>query len=203
MCATKVSILVAVDFLQVIMSFPSCLPHVVGYVVLCYYCLGKLQWLRCNICNNNNSKTTTAMDESLLRIIREEGYRQVLVVTSPDLRHACVPWFQGLQERTGLQVSVNIQAKSLLEDFCALVRAPNLVAAAVVSRRLRRLYVREFADNSLLNCRVWPGVLLQQYELPIGENSHAPYDNSYAGVMSWFQTYNASLISRREVCKER
>eukprot|EP00930_Biecheleria_cincta_P039985 TRINITY_DN27433_c0_g1_i1.p1 TRINITY_DN27433_c0_g1~~TRINITY_DN27433_c0_g1_i1.p1 ORF type:complete len:503 (-),score=62.19 TRINITY_DN27433_c0_g1_i1:14-1489(-) len=143
------------------------------------------------------------------KIVREEGYTSILVVTSPDKHHACVPWFEEMKERTGLNVKVIIQAKKLAEDFCALAKAENLVlsfstlsnAAAIMSKRLRRVYVREFALNSLMNCNVWGDVTLTQYSMPISEGNHKPYNNTYAGVIEWFQTYPASEINKKTACK--
>eukprot|EP00441_Pelagodinium_beii_P012576 CAMPEP_0197684982 /NCGR_PEP_ID=MMETSP1338-20131121/100264_1 /TAXON_ID=43686 ORGANISM="Pelagodinium beii, Strain RCC1491" /NCGR_SAMPLE_ID=MMETSP1338 /ASSEMBLY_ACC=CAM_ASM_000754 /LENGTH=118 /DNA_ID=CAMNT_0043266761 /DNA_START=135 /DNA_END=487 /DNA_ORIENTATION=- len=115
------------------------------------------------------------------KIIVEDGYKRVLIITSPDRRHACVKWL--LDEAASLGVEVTVQAGSLLEDFCALVRAENLVLsfstlgdnAAVLSTQLKRLYVREFAQtHSLLDCGGLPGVSLYQYTMPIEEGRHQP-----------------------------
>merc|ERR1712046_302073 len=108
------------------------------------------------------------------KIIREEGYKRVLVVTSPDRRHAYVDWFEQFNQRSGSDIKVTVQAQKLADDFCTLTRARNLVlsfstlsnAAAILSRRLRRVYVREFALNSMMNCDVWTGVDLIQYSMP-------------------------------------
>jgi len=143
------------------------------------------------------------------KIIREEGFTSVLVVTSPDRRHACVEWFENLKTRTGLDAHVTVQANKLAEDLCALAKAKNLVlsfstlsnAAAILSKRLKRVYVREFALNSLMNCKVWSGVNIVQYTMPISEKSHKPYNNTYAGVIEWFQTYHPDNIVRRSACK--
>ena len=143
------------------------------------------------------------------KIIREEGFAEVLVVTSPDRRHACVSWFEGFQQRTGLSVKVTLQTNSLADDFCTLTRARNLVlsfstlsnAAAIMSKRVKRVYLRQFALNSMMNCNIWPGVSLVQYSMPITEQHHEPYNNTYAGVTEWFQTYNMSLITRTPSCK--
>ncbi|CAK9012403.1 unnamed protein product [Durusdinium trenchii] len=143
------------------------------------------------------------------KIIQEDGYSDVLVVTSQDRRHACVSWFEELPRRTGLKVNVTFQTSSLAEDFCALVKSRNMVvsfstlsnAAAVLSKNLKRIYVRNFAQNSMLNCQLWPTVSIMQYYMPSTEQHHEPYNNTYAGVIEWFQTYNVSLIARRTSCK--
>lgn len=151
------------------------------------------------------------------KIIQEEGYSEVLVVTSPDKRHACIPWFEQLPDRLQLlesngssssKLKVTIQASSLAEDFCALVKSQNMVvsfstlsnAAAVLSKHLKRIYVRNFAANSMLNCNLWPGISLVRYGMAISEQHHEPYNNTYGGVIEWFQTYNVSQIHRTE-CK--
>lgn len=142
------------------------------------------------------------------KIIQEEGCSEVLVVTSPDKRHACIPWFEELPNRLGTNLKVTIQASSLAEDFCALVRARNMVvsfstlsnAAAVLSKHVKRIYVRNFAANSMLNCKLWPEISLVRYGMAITEQHHEPYNNTYGGVIEWFQTYNTSQIYRTE-CK--
>lgn len=168
------------------------------------------------------------------------------MVTSADKRHACVAWFEQLPKR--MNVKVSFQTGSLADDFCALVRAKNMVvsfstlstrallmgasrvkeallegiparkalrnAAAILSKQLRRVYVRQFAANSMLNCQLWPEVSLIQYttlgvngswlkllRMPITEQHHEPYNNTYGGVIEWFQTYNVSEITRRTSCK--
>ncbi|CAE7483716.1 hypothetical protein AK812_SmicGene1429 [Symbiodinium microadriaticum] len=143
------------------------------------------------------------------KIIREEGFTQVLIVTSPDRRHACVPWFENFRERTGLNVKITLQTNSLAEDFCTLARARNLVlsfstlsnAAAIMSKRVKRVYLRQFALNSMMNCDIWPDLSMVQYSMPISEQHHEPFNNTYAGVTEWFQTYNMSLITRSPSCK--
>ena len=87
-------------------------------------------------------------------------------------------------------------------------------AAAILSKQLRRVYVRQFAANSMLNCQLWPEISLVQYttprvkrscfellRMPITEQHHEPYNNTYGGVIEWFQTYNVSEITRRTSCK--
>ncbi|CAE7768086.1 unnamed protein product, partial [Symbiodinium sp. CCMP2456] len=87
------------------------------------------------------------------------GFKKVRIVTSPDLRHACIGWMKSNAAQMGVKVLV--QAGSLLEDFCTLAKASNLVLsysslsdnAALLNKRLRKLYFREFADkHSLLDC---------------------------------------------------
>ncbi|CAE7913971.1 unnamed protein product, partial [Symbiodinium sp. KB8] len=127
------------------------------------------------------------------KIIREEGFTQVLIVTSPDRRHACVPWFENFRERTGLNVKITLQTNSLAEDFCTLARARNLVlsfstlsnAAAIMSKRVKRVYLRQFALNSMMNCDIWPDLSMVQYSMPISEQHHEPFNNTYAGVTEW------------------
>ena len=82
------------------------------------------------------------------KIIKEEGYKKLIVITSPDMRHICVKWLQ--QQASNLGVELVIQAKSLMEDFCTFLGATNLVLyfstlgdnAAVLNARLKCLYVR-------------------------------------------------------------
>ena len=80
-------------------------------------------------------------------IIREEGYKKLIVITSPDVRHVCVKWLQ--QQASNLGVELVIQANCLMEDFCTFLGATNLVLcfstlgdnAAVLNARLKCLYV--------------------------------------------------------------
>ncbi|CAE7296884.1 unnamed protein product [Symbiodinium pilosum] len=142
------------------------------------------------------------------KIIVEEGFKKVLVVTSPDLRHVCIEWLKSNAANLGIEVIV--QAQSLREDFCALTRASNLVLsfstlgdnAAVLNRRLKKLYFREFAQtHSLLDCELWPGTALYQYTMPINEGSHQPYGGTYGEVIKWFTSYDESQITKHEGCK--
>mmetsp|Transcript_4593 Transcript_4593/g.9847 ORF Transcript_4593/g.9847 Transcript_4593/m.9847 type:complete len:452 (+) Transcript_4593:39-1394(+) len=141
------------------------------------------------------------------KIIVEEGFTKVLVVTSPDLRHVCIEWLKSNAVNLGIEVIV--QAQSLREDFCALARASNLVLsfstlgdnAAVLNQRLKKLFFREFAQtHSLLDCDLWPGTTLYQYNMPINEGSHQPYGNTYRDVIQWFTGYDEQQISKHMGC---
>ncbi|CAE7675543.1 unnamed protein product [Symbiodinium microadriaticum] len=142
------------------------------------------------------------------KIIEEEGFKKVRIVTSPDLRHTCVGWMKANAAQMGVKVLV--QAGSLLEDFCTLAKASNLVLsysslsdnAALLNKRLRKLYFREFADkHSLLDCKLWPGTSLYQYSMPIREGHHEPYGSTYREVIRWFTSYDESQITRHEGCR--
>eukprot|EP00913_Durusdinium_trenchii_P019012 g17868.t1 len=100
----------------------------------------------------------------------------VIVVTSPDLRHVCVEWLKSNAASLGIEVV--IQSGSLMEDFCALAKASNLVLsfstlgdnAAVLNKRVKKIFFREFAQtHSLMDCGLWPGTTLYQYKMPISE----------------------------------
>ncbi|CAE8703914.1 unnamed protein product, partial [Polarella glacialis] len=140
------------------------------------------------------------------KIIVDEGYTSVLVITSSDLRHTCVQWFQQLNQ--SLPVKVRIQAGSLSEDYCALTRAQNLVlgystlsdTAALLSKRLKRLYFREFAGKSLLDCSLWQGTEARLYKMPITEGSHESYENTYSDIIRWFRTYSESSMTVQTRC---
>eukprot|EP00434_Breviolum_minutum_P006537 symbB.v1.2.005770.t1/scaffold289.1/size287290/15 len=47
------------------------------------------------------------------KIIVEEGFKKVIVVTSPDLRHVCVEWLKSNAASLGIEVV--IQSASLME----------------------------------------------------------------------------------------
>jgi len=141
------------------------------------------------------------------RIIEEDGYKRVRIVTSSDLRHVCISWL--MEKSKELGISVEVQATDLMKDFCTLGRAENLVlsysslcdAAALISHRLKRLYVREFANShSLLDCKLWPGTELHQYYMPIGPRDHSPYGTSYAEVIRMFTTYDEKNMTKYRGC---
>jgi len=141
------------------------------------------------------------------KIIEEEGYKRVRIVTSSDLRHVCISWL--MEKSKELGISVQVQATELMKDFCTLGRAENLVlsysslcdTAALISHRLKRLYVREFANqHSLLDCKLWPGTELHQYYMPIGPRDHRPYGTSYAEVIRWFTSYDEKNMTKYRGC---
>merc|ERR1712079_16539 len=112
------------------------------------------------------------------RIIQDEGYSHVVVVTSPDRRNPCVRWFQEFATRS--TVKIDIETTSLMEAACRLASARNLVLSystfpesmAMVSNRVRRVYSREhFQGHSILDCKMWPGTTLHKYTVPVSEGS--------------------------------
>lgn len=142
------------------------------------------------------------------KIIVEEGFTKVIVVTSPDLRHVCVEWLKS--NAASLGVEVVIQSGSLREDFCALAKASNLVLsfstlgdnAAVLNKQVKKIFFREFAQtHSLIDCGLWPGTELYQYKMPISEGKHPPYGNTYREIIKWFTTYDESQITKSAGCR--
>lgn len=142
------------------------------------------------------------------KIIVEEGFKKVIVVTSPDLRHVCVEWLKSNAASLGIEVV--IQSGSLMEDFCALAKASNLVLsfstlgdnAAVLNKRVKKIFFREFAQtHSLMDCGLWPGTTLYQYKMPISEGKHPPYGNTYREIIKWFTTYDETQITKSEGCR--
>jgi len=139
------------------------------------------------------------------KIIVEEGFKKVIVVTSPDLRHVCVEWLKSNAASLGIEVV--IQSASLMEDFCALAKASNLVLsfstlgdnAAVLNKQVKKIFFREFAQtHSLIDCGLWPGTELYQYKMDISEGKHPPYGNTYREVIKWFTTYDESQITKNK-----
>lgn len=137
------------------------------------------------------------------KAILEGGFKRFLVVTSPDYKNPCVGW---LKEYAALE-SLEFQVKSTdmpLEDACELLNARNLVLSystfadsmALLSRNLRRIYVRrEFMAGSMMNCHVWPGVELIQYDVPINGRLHVPYNSTYRGLNHWMLTFPLENIT--------
>eukprot|EP00419_Tripos_fusus_P061358 CAMPEP_0172907214 /NCGR_PEP_ID=MMETSP1075-20121228/178399_1 /TAXON_ID=2916 /ORGANISM="Ceratium fusus, Strain PA161109" /LENGTH=200 /DNA_ID=CAMNT_0013764793 /DNA_START=59 /DNA_END=657 /DNA_ORIENTATION=- len=82
------------------------------------------------------------------KVIAEEGFQHVLVVTSSDRLNPCVSWFE--KRAMWSNYSVRVQSKTLLEDSCALLRARNLFLSystfpesmAVLSLQVRRIFSR-------------------------------------------------------------
>merc|ERR1719502_496637 len=52
------------------------------------------------------------------KIIEEDGYKRVRIVTSSDLRHVCISWL--MEKSKELGISVQVQASELMKDFCTL-----------------------------------------------------------------------------------
>merc|ERR1712217_788658 len=57
------------------------------------------------------------------KIILDEGYTRVLIVTSG--KPPCAAWFQKFGKKHNVEIKV--QTGSILQDFCALARARRLV----------------------------------------------------------------------------
>lgn len=107
------------------------------------------------------------------KIIESFGYKDVLIVTEPDRQHPC------LAELPKRHPSVNftVQSNSVVEDFCTLARARNLVRsgpfssfssfAELFSRNLQKLYLPEECEcggpgksgSAVETCYHIPGLL--------------------------------------------
>lgn len=141
------------------------------------------------------------------KIIVEGGFRSVLVVTTTDRRNPCVAWFEALANR--FPVSIKVQTRSLLEDSCALLQARHLVLSystfaetmAMLSTRVQRIYSRmAYMQNSMMDCRGWPGVVINRYDVPVNETSHEPYNNTFRGVKDWMLNYPMEKITGPVQC---
>jgi len=133
------------------------------------------------------------------KIITEEGFKHVVLVTSPDQRHPCIkwPWFQD-RAREGA-ISFRVQSGTLLEDSCALLQAHNLVlsfstfpeAMAVLSTRVKRIYSRVFfQEHSVMDGMGWEGTTVHQYDVPLDEHNYFDkYSNTMTSLIDWFQNY--------------
>jgi len=133
------------------------------------------------------------------KIITEEGFKHVVVVTSPDLRHPCIkwPWFQDRVNEGA--ITFRVQSGTLLEDTCALLRARNLVlsystfpeAMSVQSTHIKRIFSRvRFAENSIMDDNGWEGTAVHRYIVPIDEYNHLDrYPNTMAALIDWYLNY--------------
>jgi len=137
------------------------------------------------------------------KVIAEEGFRHVLVVTSKDRLNPCVSWFE--TRAKGSNYSLKVQSKTLLEDACALLKAQNLFLSystfpesmAVLSSQVRRIFSRtRYQQYSAMDQRGWPGTSVEQYHVPIHEGHLGPYSNTMQGVRRWMLTYPASKITK-------
>lgn len=139
------------------------------------------------------------------QILRDEGLSQIVVVTSDDQRHPCVQWLLDWGQEA--EVPVAVQSGSLWQDACVLLRARNLVLAystfsehlAILSQRAKRIFSRSRYLGKLFSCKAWPGVMVQQYIMPITEDNHPGFKGTYGGLLEWLFTYQNS--SRRSSCK--
>lgn len=103
------------------------------------------------------------------KILEEDGYRKVLVVTSPNLRHPCVQWFQERASRAPRDLEVRVQATILLNDTCRMLKARNIClsfstfpeALAILSQNVRKNYGRSERQVNAVNCGMPPGVSYQ------------------------------------------
>jgi len=137
------------------------------------------------------------------KVIAEEGFRHVLVVTSSDRLNPCVSWLE--KRATRSNYSFRVQSKTLLEDSCALLRARNLFLSystfpesmAVLSLQVQRIFSRtQFQQYSAMDDLGWPGTSIEQYHVPIHEGHLGPYSNTMQGVRHWMLTYPASKITK-------
>jgi len=114
------------------------------------------------------------------RIILDHGFRNVLVVAKRKSERqrttaACDSWLVEFGRKHQLNLSRST-GESLVEDFGSLLQAQNLVlsfssfalSAALLSNDIRVMYRRRDAKwdsilQSILNCDVWPGVVMYEY----------------------------------------
>lgn len=148
------------------------------------------------------------------KIISEEGYRRVLLITSPDRSHPCLEWLQAFKvgrSQDEAPVQVSVQSASLLEDVCKLMSAQNLVLAystlsetlALLSERVRRLYGRTEFNLFRGQCLTLPGVALKQYGLQVDgrPESHARHGKTLHDARQWMMTFPAEEIHGPRQCR--
>jgi len=133
------------------------------------------------------------------KIITEEGFKHVVLITSPDLRHPCVkwPWFQDRVNEGA--ITFRVQSGTLLDDTCHLLRAHNLVlsfstfpeAMALQSTHVKRIFSRvHFQEHTVMDGNGWEGTTVHRYDVPIDENNHFDrYPNTMAGLIDWYRNY--------------
>lgn len=101
-------------------------------------------------------------------------------------------------------------ARFLAEDFCALTRARHLVlsfstyalSAALLSPTLETLYMRVEAPwdtllKSPVNCQVWPGLSLYEYNIDVPSAKTRPRN----GSLEWLVKYPREAVKGPTVCK--
>lgn len=144
------------------------------------------------------------------RIIYDGHFSRVLVVTSADRRHPCVGWFDALAARS--RVQVHVQSGSVIEDACALLRARHLAVSyssfghnlAVLSNRVRKIYSRgAFDPHWLLDCEAWPGTSVVRYDVPIDDEVHASYNDTYRAAVEWMQSFPLEKVRGPTSCRSQ
>lgn len=140
------------------------------------------------------------------KIILSGGYKDVLVITEPELhrgqiRHPCIRWLRAYGVSSG--VSVRVQSTSLVEDACAIYRAKNLVLAcstfseslAVLSGKAKQIYFyNAFRENSAMNCYLWPNASLYAF---FGESVNDLYQNNVTALIDYMETYQSFVGPHR------
>lgn len=114
------------------------------------------------------------------KIFSEGKFKHLLIVTSPDRRHPCARMFQERVERG--EGHIKVQSDSIVDDACALLRAPHLALSystlaegiALLSDRAQHLYhsggFEPEHDPGVDWCTdgtgdLWPGAKLLQYSM--------------------------------------
>lgn len=142
------------------------------------------------------------------RIVSHGNYSAVLIVLEkPVEAYPCVPWFRHFSKRSG--VILRIQASTVLADARAIYRARNLALSfstfsesiALVSGEAKRLYVyNTFQAHSAINCKLWPGVSLYDFQGP----NKPPANNTLAALWAHMTTYEGFVGPRlvtTDLCK--
>lgn len=120
------------------------------------------------------------------RILSDHSYKSVSVVKVGWT--ACDGFIRGL----GKRMNVRVHASSIVEDFAMLMRARNLavsfssfaMSAAILSKEIQVMYRRRDAEwdsvmHSILNCALWPGVVMYEYNTTFVSYRHLPKPFKY------------------------
>ncbi|CAK9050661.1 unnamed protein product [Durusdinium trenchii] len=138
------------------------------------------------------------------KILSEHEYQSVMVVQVGTT--ACDDYFKELRKVITVHKP---NTGSVVKDFAQLMRARNLalsfssfaLSAALLSKDVEVLYRRRDAEwesvlHSILNCNVWPGVKMYEYNTTMAQRGKLP-----KGPMEWLKSVAVEDISGPFICQ--
>ncbi|CAJ1362778.1 unnamed protein product [Effrenium voratum] len=139
------------------------------------------------------------------KIIAEHNYTSVMVVEKGRMC-ACESLFESLNAAKRVKVQRS-DGKSVVEDFAQMMRAQNFVlsfssfaiSAAMLSKQIRVMYRRRDAMwdgilHSILNCNVWPGVVMYEF------NTTLQTDGRKDSPREWLQNFKLEDLQGPYTC---
>lgn len=140
------------------------------------------------------------------KIIEEHNYTSVWLIKKGN--NPCVAVLAKHAMKKG--VSVKMKEVTIAEDLAAMARAKNLVlsfssfaiSSLMMNTEVRNIYRRRDAAwdtllHAVINCAVWPGVQMFEYEFALQtkdlEKSNKPAE--------WLQSFSVSNIKGPFICK--